>query len=363
MVLTGGGTGGHVYPGIAVARALEERARTEGEPLQTLYVGVRGRVDEQIVPKAGIPFRAVTAGQLRVASPPIFARNLLKLARGALQARTILREFRPQIVFATGGYASVPVALAARLQRLPLVVFLPDVTPGWAVRLLARLATAMATTSERALDALPRAKTHVVGYPVRDEFWRIDRLAARRDLGLAPDAKVLLVTAGSLGAARINDVVAGALPDLLRVCDVLHVTGDAGEGPMLERRTQLSAGEQKRYHVRGYLAEMPAAMIAADLMLGRAGASTLGELPAAALPAILVPGEYEGWSQMPNAEYLQAAGAAVVLRNEDLHQLADTVNALLTDPSRLTSMRAAMQSLARPNAARDLAALLWREAA
>ena len=363
MVLAGGGTGGHVYPGIAVARALEVKARAEGQPLELLYVGVRGRVDETIVPAEGIAFRAVAAGQLRVGSPLTFARNLLRLARGIAQAWSMLRDFRPGVVFATGGYASVPVGVAARLRRIPLVVFLPDVTPGWAVRLLSRLATKMTTTSERALEYLPKQKTAVVGYPVRAEFWSIDRAAARAELGLPADAKVLLVTAGSLGARKINDAIAASLPELIERCEIVHVTGAADEARAEEQRATLTPEQQARYHVRGYLEDMPAAMVAADLVVSRAGASTLGELPAAGAPAILVPGEYEGWSQAPNAEYLQAAGAALMLRNAELDRLGQTIQSLLADDARLEQMRVAMRALARPDAARDLAQILWEEAA
>lgn len=358
MVLAGGGTGGHVYPGLSVGRALGDEMRAAGQPLDLLYIGIRGRVDEAIVPRAGIEFRAISAGALRVGSPITFAANILKLAHGVVQSLSILRRFKPDVVFATGGYASVPVGVAARLMRRPLVVYLPDVTPGWAVRLLSRLATRMTTTSDRALAYLPAGKTTVAGYPVRDEFWRVDRAAARTALDLPLDAKVLLVTAGSLGARKINEAIAASLPRLLERAVVLHVTGAADEAWANERRTGLTPDEQARYIVRGYLDDMPAAMVAADLVVSRSGASSLGELPAAGAPSILVPGEYEGWSQAPNAEYLQAEGAAVMLRNAELGRLGDIVIALLADDARLATMRDAAHSLARPNAARDLARVL-----
>ena len=363
MILAGGGTGGHVYPGLCVARALETEVAAAGGTLEMLYIGIRGRVDETIVPAEGIAFRAISAGALRVSSPLTFARNALRLAWGIAQSTWIMLRFKPNAVFATGGYASVPVGVAARLLRRPLVVYLPDVTPGWAVRLLSRLATKMTTTSERALAYLPAKKTAVAGYPVRDEFWTLDRAAARTLLGLPLDGKVLLVTTGRLGARKINDAIWSSLPLLLERCDVLHVTGLADEASANERRGLLSAEQRARYHVRGYIDEMPAALIAADVVVARSGASTLGELPAAGTPGVLVPGEYEGWSQAPNAEFLQAAGAAVMLRNSELNQLATTVLDLLADDARLASMRVAAKRLARPDAARDLAHVLMEAAA
>ena len=363
MILAGGGTGGHVYPGLCVARALQSAQRQTGGQPDLLYIGIRGRIDEKIVPAAGIAFRAISAGALRVSSPLTFASNSVRLALGVVQAAWILLRFRPDAVFATGGYASVPVGVAARLLRLPLVVYLPDVAPGWAVRLLSRLATTMTTTSERALAHLPANKTTVVGYPVRDEFWTLDHAAARARLGLPPGEKVLLVMAGSLGAHKINDAIWQALPRLLDRCHVLHVTGVADRASAIERRAHLTPELRARYDVCGYMDDMPAALVAADLVVGRSGASTLGELPAAGVPAVLIPGEYEGWSQAPNAEFLQAEGAAIVLRNSELARLAETVIELLADDARLAGMSAAARRLARPDAARDLARVVMEAAA
>lgn len=363
MVFAGGGTGGHVYPNLAVARALEIEARAAGEALAVLYVGVRGRVDETIVPGEGIAFRAISAGPLRVGSPLAFARNMGRLALGVLQSLSILRRFRPDVVFATGGYASVPVGVAARILRTPLVVYLPDVTPGWAVRLLSRLATKMTTTSERALEHLPRDKTTVVGYPVRAGFWDIDRTSARQRLGVAAGERLLLVTAGSLGARAINETMLAALPRLLDACVVVHVTGRDDEARARAVRDGLPEAARARYIVHGYMPDLPAAMVAADIVVARAGASALGEMPAAGVPSILVPGEYEGWSQAPNAEYMRAAGASVVLRNAELSRLGETVLGLLADEERLQRMREAARALARPGAARDIALIVMEAAA
>lgn len=363
MVLAGGGTGGHIYPGLSVARALEGLTAARGQRLELLYVGIRGRVDAVVVPREGIPFKTIAAGQLRVSSPRTFIANASKLAWGSLEALRLLRRFKPDAVFATGGYSSVPVGIAARLLRRPLVVYLPDVTPGWAVRLLSRLATRMATTSERALDHLPAGKTRVAGYPVRDDFWTTDGQSARTRLGLPLDAKVILVTGASLGAARINEAIYAALPRLVEHAYVLHLTGPAKGADSVNARDALPANLRERYRPQEYMDDMPAAMHAADLVVSRAGASVLGELPAAGAASVLVPGEYDGWSQEPNARYLEEVGAAVMLRNAELDRLADVVNELLADDQRLASMRAAARALARPNAARDLAELLMEVAA
>jgi UDP-N-acetylglucosamine--N-acetylmuramyl-(pentapeptide) pyrophosphoryl-undecaprenol N-acetylglucosamine transferase len=316
-----------------------------------------------VVPREGIAFKTVSAGQLRVGSPVTFVRNALRLAWGSLQAIGMLRSFKPDAVFATGGYSSVPVGVAARVLRRPLVVYLPDVTPGWAVRLLSRLATVMATTSEVALAHLPRGKTRVVGYPVRGEFWTTDRAAARARLGLPADAQVVVVTGASLGAARVNEAVARAVPRIVERAHVLHITGPDKADEATAAREALPESLRDRYRIEEYFDDMAAAMHAADVVISRAGASTLGELPAAGAASILVPGEYEGWSQTPNAEFLQEAGAAVMLRNAELDRLGDTVLALLDDEPRRERMREAARTLARPHAADDLARLVMEVAA
>ena len=361
MVLSGGGTGGHVYPALAVAQALRQEAGPDGSP-ELLYIGVRGRLDEAIVEPTGLKFAAVRAGPLRTGSPLRALGNMLNLLVGTMQAWRVLGRFRPDAVFATGGYASVPVGIAARLRRKPLLVYLPDVRPGWAVRLLARLATRVATTTERALSELPSGKSSVVGYPVRDAFWSTTREAARRRLGLPVDETVLLVSGASQGARRLNDAVAAQLDELLDVSHILHLTGQADEAKLRARAGELPSAKRERYHVRGYLEEMADAMAAADLAVLRAGASTLGELPAAGLPAVLVPGVYEGWDQLPNARYLEEQGAAVVLENDRLDELTETVRGLVSDDARRRAMGEAARRLAQPEAATRLARML-REAA
>jgi UDP-N-acetylglucosamine--N-acetylmuramyl-(pentapeptide) pyrophosphoryl-undecaprenol N-acetylglucosamine transferase len=221
----------------------------------------------------------------------------------------------------------------------------------------------MTTTSERALELLPSDKTTVVGYPVRGDFWSVDRAGARATLGLPPHENVVLVTAGSLGARAINEAVWAQLPRLLEQAVVMHVTGRDDEQRAREHAAALTPEVRSRYIVHGYTPNLPAAMIAADLVVSRAGASSLGELPAASVPAILVPGEYEGWSQAPNAEYMRAEGAAVTLVNSNLDRLADTVLELLSDGERLHRMREASRALARPGAARDIALIVMEAAA
>lgn len=355
VVLSGGGTGGHVYPALAVAEALRQEP---GGDVELLYVGVRGRLDETIVQEAGLPFEAVPAGPLRVGSPLAALGGLARLVAGSVQAWRLLGRFRPDAVFATGGYASVPVGIAARGRGRPLLVYLPDVRPGWAVRILARLATRIATSTDHSLAELPKEKSVAVGYPVREAFWAAQRAQARERLGLPLDANVLLVSGASQGARSLNLAVAGQLERLLELTHVVHLTGRADEAKLRARREALPEAQRARYHVLGYTNEMAGAMAAADLAVLRAGASVLGELPAVGLPAVLVPGVYDGWDQTPNARYLEEQGAAVVLENGRLDRLTDVVRELLSDDARRYAMGEMARRLAQPDAARRLARML-----
>lgn len=361
LALSGGGTAGHVYPCLAVAAALRKRLAQHDEPLALLYLGIQGRVDEQIVASEGVEFRAVNASGLRVRSPLRFARGLADLALGAKQAQGHLRRFHPQAVFATGGYASAPVAIAARSLKRPLLVYLPDVRPGWAVRLMTRLATRVAATTEASLPYLPRDKTAVSGYPARPAFFEATKEEGQRRIGLDAGARTLLASGGSLGARAINQIIADNLPALLDLCQIIHVSG-ATHFHVLERRAStLPEAIRQRYHLFPYLPDMPWAMAAADLALMRAGASTLGELPLAGLPAVLVPGAFS--DQTANAAYLADQGAAVVLPEKRLAEAVSLLGRLLGDEQRLRAMSQAMRSLAQPDAADRIASMLMEIAA
>lgn len=358
IVLSGGGTGGHVYPALSIAHALQ-RELPPTDTLDILYIGSSGGAESEIVQRAGLELRSITAAPIRGRMPWEMAANTAKTAIGVRQARNILSGFLPQVVLSTGGYASFPVALAARSRQIPIAVYLPDLYPGWAVRAIAHLAQKVAVTAIESLRRLPATKTVVTGYPVRDEFWHVDRATGRRRLGLDPEEKVLFVTGASSGAHSINKAVAADLPGLLELCEVIHLCGRPDEPWLQEIRDRLPKGLKTRYHLSGYMFEgTPWAMAAADLALCRSGASTMGELPAVALPAILVPYPYAGGHQKLNARYLQKNGAAVILDDGDLDRMLPLVGELLHNETRLRAMRDAARRLAHPDAARRVARIL-----
>jgi UDP-N-acetylglucosamine--N-acetylmuramyl-(pentapeptide) pyrophosphoryl-undecaprenol N-acetylglucosamine transferase len=244
------------------------------------------------------------------------------------------------------------VAYAAAALRVPVVVFLPDVQPGLAVRAQARVATTIAVAFAEAAASLPDGKTAETGYPLRPALLSADRETARCRLGLTDDLPVVLVYGGSRGARVLNEVITARLDEVLQRCQLIHVSGTLDEPVMRERASTLRAAGAGRYHLYGFIGDqLVDALVAADMAIARAGASTLAELPAVGLPAILVPGPFS--DQAANAEWLADRGAGVVLSNDEVigGALPATLLGLLDDPERLRAMRAASASLARRDAA------------
>jgi UDP-N-acetylglucosamine--N-acetylmuramyl-(pentapeptide) pyrophosphoryl-undecaprenol N-acetylglucosamine transferase len=366
--IAGGGTGGHVYPALAVTREIVAD-RSDGsasarpfdanrdEPIEILYVGGKGGVEEQLVARTDLRFVGVSAGGVHGLTPWCAGWNLIKIMQGWWEAYQLGRQERPAALFATGGYASVPVALAAWTLRVPVLVYLPDIEPGLAVRFIARLATRIAVTVADSRSFFPVHKVVVTGYPVRAEFSEIDRVGARASLGLTSDEPVTLILGGSRGARSINQALSEDLEQMLQLTQVIHVSGELDWSWVAERREALPAQLKARYHAFRYLYEdMGAALAAADLTVCRAGASTLGELPFFGLPAVLVPYPHAWRYQRVNAEWLTGRGAAVQLDDSQLpEKLFPTVRRLLSDQEALADMSEQMQTLARFNAAANLA--------
>lgn len=354
IALAAGGTGGHILPATVVWEALHRRQ----PQAEAHFFGPDNRGERQLVERVGLPFERVPAAPVRGRGPLSLAKNIFVLLRGTATALMALWRFNPQVVFSTGGYGSFPTAVAARLLRRPLVVYLPDVEPGLAVRVERWLATRIATATEGALAHLPAEKTRVTGYPVRSAFFAYDRASARAALALPEGERLLLVAGATQGAAAINRAVFRDLEALCRVALVVHVTGTRDAEAAEAARARLPSDLQERYLPAAYREDLPAVMRAADLAVMRSGASVLGELPAAALPAVLVPGTYAGGHQRANARWLVDAGAAVVVEEDELDRLVRTVVELLDDEARRRAMSEAAARLVRPDAADAIAALL-----
>lgn len=356
LLITGGGTGGHLYPALAVAGLLRERD-PDGE---ILFVGTGDGLEAAAVPARGFAFRPVAAPRWprRLSLQALaFAPSLL---RGYRQSLAVIREWRPQAVFATGGYVSVPLALAAARLSVPLFIHEQNAVPGLANRLLSRWASAVFLTFP-SRDGKPCRGARVIhsGLPIRREILGVARAGGLAYFGLDPGLPTVLVTGGSRGARRLNEVmldVYGALAgEEHRPLQFVHLTGRAGYDLFCKQMADkgINADKVGKIVIRPYLEEMEYGLAAADLMISRAGAATIAELTALGIPAILIPYPYAaGDHQRRNALFLVDKQAAVMITEPALAPdvLLEQVRRLLGDDARLRAMSRAARSFGRPQA-------------
>lgn len=331
-----------------------------------LYAGVAGAAEEELARRAGVPFRPIDSGQIRGVGLLRAAQGLWKAGKGTRQAAALVRSFRPDVAFVTGGYVAGPVVWAAWRAGVSVFIYLPDMAPGVAIRRMSRFASRIGVTFDEAAGHFS-GKAVVTGYPVRPEVLALvgRKAEARAALGLLQEAPVVLVFGGSRGARSLNQALAAALPALLPHCQVVHVSGTLDWPEVEVRAAELPATLRSRYHPYPYLHdEMALALAAADLAAARAGASTLGEFPALSLPSILAPYPYSGQHQDLNADYLVKHGAALKIADAELAgRLGEEILALLHDPDRLQRMGKAAGALAQPDAAARIAGELRQLAA
>ena len=362
-LVSGGGTGGHVYPALAVARALRDVRRD----VELDYIGgVRG-FERRLVAshelRHDLHYHELVVRSLRSAG--LSAHTVLdplRLAASVPQAWWLLGRTRPAALFTTGGYLAVPLVLAARARGIPSLVWEGNVLPGRATRAIGRLATRVAVSFPPTLDAFP-TNGFISGTPIRS-FAGVDRDAARREFGVRADDRLLLVFGGSQAVARLSSATRDALPQLTADWHVLHLCGEAGMAEAGAARQALPESLRTRYTPEPFLTDrMADALVAADLVVGRAGSSTCAELAAVGVASILVPYPYAGAHQRYNAAYLADEGAAVMVPDEalDAGRLVAESRALLDDRRR-RAMSEAARRLGRPDAARELASELVRMA-
>ncbi len=340
-----------MFPAIAVAQAL-----SQSEPDSTLlYVGRHGGIEEQVVPRSGLPFKTIVAAKLdmeqlwRNWSVPFIVPWAL------LQSARIVRAFRPDVVLGTGGYVSAPLVLSAAAFRVPVVLQEQNALPGRTTRLLSHVARVVATAYPESARYL-HATSVVTGPPVRKEFWQ-----RRTDFPTHPGR--LLILGGSQGAHRINEAVAAALPELVGRLglDVSHQTGQRDFNQMEALKVNLGP-PGSRYHPFAFDEDLGPRVHNADLVLSRAGAGTISEVSAVGIPMLLVPGPFAGGHQRLNVEPYEAAGAAVTIPDAECDgpRLVREVSEIVHDPVRYSKMVGAMGSLGRPHAAEQVAALITR---
>src|SRR6266545_273084 len=317
VLLVGGGTGGHVSPLLAIAEALREVDPEVG----FLFLGGRRGREADLVPLAGIPFHATPLASLRDPESRLaLLKTLASVPLAFFDALVALVRFRPDVCCTTGGIVAIPVTLAARLMLVPVYLWDGNALPGRATRLLARVSSRIGVTYEQARHALPRGRTVLAGTPIRASLLKWTRERGREAFAVPADATLVVVSGGSQGSERVNDALWSALGRIIRGAYVLHITGEK-HGPRADaRRANLPDDTRDRYIVRPVLGdEIGGALAAADLAIGRAGASSIAEPLAFGVPLLLIPfGAAMEGHQEANARAMVEVGAAISMREGEL---------------------------------------------
>lgn len=343
VLIAAGGTGGHIYPAIAVAKEIMSRDRAA----EIRFVGTARGLETRLVPQSGFELSLIESAGLVNMGLMQRLRGLFLLPKSFLAARHLIKTLKPDVVVGAGGYVSGPVLLMAALMRYPTVVMESNAVPGFTNRRLARFVDAAAVSFEATLSYF-RGKGVVTGNPVRREFFDIK--AKQRD----PQRFSLLLFGGSQGSRAINNAMVAALPHLAPYrerLDVTHQTGEADFATVTNGYAE--AGWKEKADVRKYIDDMMTAFAENDLIVSRAGATTSFELMAAGKPAVMVPlpGQLE---QRRNAEVMQSAGAARMILQDELtgERLAKEISSLIDQPEVITQMETASRKLARRDAAK-----------
>jgi UDP-N-acetylglucosamine--N-acetylmuramyl-(pentapeptide) pyrophosphoryl-undecaprenol N-acetylglucosamine transferase len=343
VLIAGGGTGGHLFPALAVAGELKKRGA------EILFVGTRAGVEARIVPQQGYPIEFINVAGFRRGR--IFS-NLAfpgKVAASLLESRRIIQRFKPQAALGTGGYVCGPVLLMAKLGGIPFMLQEQNSYPGVTTRILSRWARQVFLNFEEARKYFPkRARVRYVGNPVRPGFTLLDRPAAIKTWALNPNLPTLFVFGGSQGAQSLNRAVTQVLGDLSQVCNLIWSRGQRDQSS-----TETWSGPGALV-VRPFIDDMPSAYAAGDLAVCRSGAMTLSELQAAALPAILVPFPHAAADhQKHNALSFATRGGATVIEDREFNgqRLLEEVGRLFADREKLEIMRHALTAIPKQDAA------------
>lgn len=351
LMIGGGGTGGHIYPAIAIAQEFVAR----GANRRVVFVGTEYGLEKTIVPKAGFPLEFISVGGLKGKGPVDLIKNFFRLPFGLIQAWRLVGKHRPSVALGVGGYSSGPVLMAAKLRGVPTAIHEQNAFPGVANRASAKFVTAVAVAFADAASRLKRADAVITGNPVRKEFFSAGGSHA------ISGKRRLLIFGGSQGSRILNDAMTGALLFLARMKDQLAIVHQTGPKEVERVRDAYRASAFSDARVVPYLDPIVDEIAAADLVVCRAGAMTIGELAAIGRAAIFVPfAAATNNHQELNARVVERAGGGVVITESQLtpERLAAAITEIAGDPDRAARMGAAARSLASPDATRKIVDLL-----
>ncbi len=362
VVLTGGGTGGHIYPALAVGKELKAR----DPQAELLYIGGRRGLESKIVPEHGIAFEALEITGFRRSLSWENVRTVIRFLQAVRRSKELLRRFRPDAVVGTGGYVCGPVVYAASRLGIPAMIHEQNVVPGLTNKFLSRYVDAAAVSFKESMPHFSRVPDVVhAGNPSASAAAGADAALGYRSLGIAPDTPFVLTVGGSGGARALNEAAIGMVPHLARLPGVhfVFVTGERFHEESLSRIREMKPEAADRVHVLPYIHNMPEVLAAASLVVSRAGASMIAELTAAGKPAVLVPSpNVTNNHQEANARSVAEAGAAVMILERDLtgESLFAGVQEMMRDTLRREAMAAASRKLGMPDAASVIVGQLAR---
>ena len=307
IVLTGGGTAGHVTPNIALIPALKDAG------YQISYIGSYNGIERKLIEELGIPYYGISSGKLRRYFDPKNFSDPFRVLKGFHEAKKLLKQLKPDVVFSKGGFVTVPVVIAAKRCKIPAIIHESDMTPGLANKLCIPSAVKVCCNFPETVSSLPKDKAVLTGTPIRQELLNGDKEAGRQFCGFTADKPVLMIIGGSLGAASVNDHVRKILPELLKDFQVIHL---CGKGKMDEKLT-CTAGYVQYEYIKDELADLFAL---ADIVISRAGANAICEISALKKPNLLIPlsARASRGDQILNARSFEKLGYSMVLEEEEI---------------------------------------------
>ncbi|BCJ86073.1 undecaprenyldiphospho-muramoylpentapeptide beta-N-acetylglucosaminyltransferase [Effusibacillus dendaii] len=359
IVVTGGGTGGHIYPALAIAKFFAEK-----EQADILYIGTERGLECDIVPRSGFAFRTIVVSGLKRKLSFDTVKTFARLTKGLLQSRKILKEFQPDIVIGCGGYVVAPVVSMAKMLRIPTYIHEMDVMPGLTNRSLSRIADRIGVSFEGAVPYFRHCQGKVVvsGNPRATEVAQVTKeetMAAKQELGLHPTKKTVVIVSGSRGAKPINDAVIDMIDRVAAQTDfqLVYITGQIHFDEISKRLAEKGVGPEKGIVVQPFVYNMPPLLAGADILVSRAGATTIAEATALGIPGIYIPSPYvTNNHQEHNAKWLADAGAGIMIQERNLssESLFDAIISLIQSPDKLQSMKEKSRSLGVPNALENI---------
>jgi len=358
IVLTGGWTGGHLTPLVAVADELRKKI---GPELKLLYIGSGAQMEKQIMSERNIPIKSVLSGKMRRYSSFKNIIDFFKIPIGFFQSLWILLWFTPDAIFSKGGYVAVPIVLAAWLYRIPIMIHESDSAPGIANQFLSKFADRVAVAYPSAEQYFPKEKTALVGNPIRFEVTEGDPVILRQQLGFTQSRKTILILGGSQGSQAINDAIVKILPQLLQQYQIIHQTGQEHFDNVVKEAAILGIKSGRGgYYAAPFMNanQLRDAFALCDLVISRAGATFITEIAANGKPAIMVPiSSSANDHQKMNAYALARIGAALVLEESNLgeHILIEKIKIILNDEELMRKMVEKIKTFYHPNAAEIIA--------